>query len=282
MELPSKLLEQIAFNTRPKIEKHMLIVLDKSTHEEPLSQPQQTNNKQFKIAVTFLTGYNGIFNVTNLNIKFYFKKNFNDREFTEISIPQGANKIEALSDEIKRNIIDKGHYTESNYPFIIKLNFSTLGSIVEIYQTGAIISFVKENIIGKLLGFDETISYNEYNQSINPVDIISVDNIFIGTDFAKRMIFRERRNGNIMNFTMQVSPGYNFVNRFDGGVQWYMMESKDVFSSISFKFKKRKRKFSIVERAITKLSFINQGTLKHRYIQIYESYMSIYTLTRIM
>ena len=28
MELPSKLLETIAFNTRPKIEEHMLIVMD--------------------------------------------------------------------------------------------------------------------------------------------------------------------------------------------------------------------------------------------------------------
>ena len=45
MELPSKILEQIAFNTRPKIEEHMLIVMSKSTHEEHLSQPLQTNNK---------------------------------------------------------------------------------------------------------------------------------------------------------------------------------------------------------------------------------------------
>ena len=65
MELPSKLLETIAFNTRPKIEEHMLIVMNNSsTHEENLQIPLQTNNKQFKIAVTFLTGYNGIFNIT--------------------------------------------------------------------------------------------------------------------------------------------------------------------------------------------------------------------------
>ena len=71
MELPIKILEQIAFNTRPKIKEHMLIVMDKSTHEEHLSQPLQTNTKQFKIAVTFLTGYNGIFNVKNSNIRFF-------------------------------------------------------------------------------------------------------------------------------------------------------------------------------------------------------------------
>ena len=39
MELPSKILEQIAFNTRPKIEEHMLIVMDKNIHEEHFSQP---------------------------------------------------------------------------------------------------------------------------------------------------------------------------------------------------------------------------------------------------
>ena len=56
MELPSKLLEQKAFNTRPKIEEHMLVVMNKSIHDEHLSQPLQTNNKQFKIAVTFIFG----------------------------------------------------------------------------------------------------------------------------------------------------------------------------------------------------------------------------------
>ena len=42
MELPSKLIEQIAFNTRPKIEEYMLIVMSNTTHEEHLSQPLQS------------------------------------------------------------------------------------------------------------------------------------------------------------------------------------------------------------------------------------------------
>ena len=80
MELPTKLLEQIAFNTRPKIGEHILIIMDKSTHEEHLFQPLQTINKQFKIAVTFLTGYNSIINVTNENNKFYFIKSITDKD----------------------------------------------------------------------------------------------------------------------------------------------------------------------------------------------------------
>ena len=61
LELPDIVFEQIVFNTRPKIEKHMLIVVDNSTNEEQLSQPTLTNNKPFKVAITFLSGYNGIF-----------------------------------------------------------------------------------------------------------------------------------------------------------------------------------------------------------------------------
>ena len=93
MELPSKLLEQIAFNTKRNIEEHMLIVRDESTHEEHLAQPLQTKNKQFKIAVTFLSVNNGIFNVTNSNNKFYFKKSLIEEDFIQIRIPIGAYEI---------------------------------------------------------------------------------------------------------------------------------------------------------------------------------------------
>ena len=133
MELASKILEQIAYNTRPKIEEHMLIVMDNYTHEEHLSQALQTNNKQFKIAVTFLTDYYDIFNVPDKNNNFYFTKSFTDDDgFIQILIPKGAYETESLNIENKRIIIEEGHYTEINYPFTIKPNFSTLGSILEI------------------------------------------------------------------------------------------------------------------------------------------------------
>ena len=215
--------------------------MDKSTHEEHLSQPLQTNNKQFKIAITFLTGYNGIFNVTNRNNKFYFKKNLIDEDFIQIRIPEGAYEIESLDSEIKRILIDKEHYTEANYPFKIKPNFSTLGSIVTITPQGPIIGFVFDDSIGNLLGFRETILWEEYNLSPNPVDILSFDNIFIETDIAQGMIFRGKRTGIIHNFTMDVDPGYKYIEKFRGGVMWYMMESKDIISSISFKLKNENR-----------------------------------------
>ena len=178
--------------------------MDKSTHEELLFQPLQTNNKQFKIAVTFLSAYNGIFNVTNKNNKFFFKKFLVDEDFIQVRIPEGAYEIESLNDEIKRIIFDKEYYTEANYPFTIKPNFTTLGSIREISPQGPIIGFVFDDSIGNLLRFNETILWEEYNLSPNIVDIISFDNIFIETDIAQGMIFTGKRTGIIHNWSMDV------------------------------------------------------------------------------
>ena len=236
MELPSKLLEQIAFITRPKIEEHLSIVMRKSTHEEQLSQPLQTNKKQFKSAVTFLTGYNGIFNVTNENNKFYFKKTISDDGgLIKITTPSSAYEIESLNNEIKRIIFDEEHYLEASYPFKMKPIFSTLGSIMELSPQGPIISFMFNDSIKDLLGFNARTLYQEYTLSNNPVDILSFDNIFIQCNIARNMIFKGKRSGIIHNFTMDVDPGYKYIEKFHGGVQWYMMETKVIISSICFK-----------------------------------------------
>ena len=65
-----------------------------------------------------------------------------------------------------------------------------------------------DNNVGNLLGFNETILWQEYNLSPNPVDILSFDNIFLETDIAQGMIFRRKRSGIIHDFTMNVDPGY--------------------------------------------------------------------------
>ena len=212
--------------------------MDKSAHEEHLIQPLQTNNKQFRKAVTFLTGYNGIFNVTNSNNKIYSLKSVNEEDgFFQITIRPGAYEIESLNKEIKRISVDEEHYTEANYPFTTKPNFQTLGSIVEISTQGPVIRFVPNDSIGVLLGFIKTTKFEEYNLLLNPVDILSFDNIFLGCDIAKGTIFRGKRSGNIHNLTMNVDPGYKYIEKFREGVQWYMMESKDFISSICFKLK---------------------------------------------
>ena len=89
----------------------MSIVMDKSIHKEHLSQLLQTKNKQFNIAVTFLTGYIGISNVTDKNIKFYMTVSINYDDFNVITIPKGAYEFESLNHEIKSLNIKEGYFT---------------------------------------------------------------------------------------------------------------------------------------------------------------------------
>ena len=70
------------------------------------------------------------------------------------------------------------------------------------------------------------------------MDISSFDNTFIHTNIAPGMIFKSKRSGTSHNFTMEVNPGYKHIEKFRGGNQWYMMESKDVFSNNYFELKK--------------------------------------------
>ena len=114
----------------------------------------------------------------------------------------GAYEIESLNKEIIRIITDDEHYGESNYPFHIKPNFSTLGSFIETKPPAPLIGSVFDDSIGNLLGFDGTILFKEYNLSKKPVDILSFDNIFLHTNIAQGLIFKGKRTGIIHNFTI--------------------------------------------------------------------------------
>ena len=71
----------------------------------------------------------------------------NENGFVQITIPPGAYEIEALDNELKRINIDEDRFTEANYPFKIKPNFSTSGSTIEIFPQGPIIRFMFEDSI---------------------------------------------------------------------------------------------------------------------------------------
>ena len=66
----------------------------------------------------------------------------------------------------------------------MKPNFSTLGGIIEISSQGPIIGFVFDDFNRNILGFEETILYQEYYLSPNPDDILPFDNFFRETDIA--------------------------------------------------------------------------------------------------
>ena len=83
-----------------------------------------------------------------------------------------------------------------------------------------------DDSIRSLLGFQESILYKEYNLSPNPVEILSSDNIFLECDIAQGIISKGKRSGIFHNWTMTVDPRYKNVEKFLGGINWYMISSK--------------------------------------------------------
>ena len=94
-----------------------------------------------------------------------------------------------------------------------------------------------DDIIKDLLGFHAITLYEEYNLSTNAVDFLSFDNAFLECDIAQGMVFKGRKSNIIHNWTMTVDPGYKNVEKFSGGISWYMMQSKDLISSLRFNLK---------------------------------------------
>ena len=79
--------------------------MEKSAHEENLSQTISTNIKQFQTAVTFLSGYNGIFNITTKTNKFYYTKTIDNDDYSEGIIRPGAYELENLREKFKRILL---------------------------------------------------------------------------------------------------------------------------------------------------------------------------------
>ena len=216
----------------------MLSIMNKSTREEFLQIPLQTNHRKFKVAVTLLTGYNGIFNIIDKNYKFFYLTHTNMPK--EIIIPpdnvKKTDDITSFNTKIKELIVEVGDATGENYPFLIRPNFVNLGSIIEI-DNGWEIDFTQIGTIREVLRFKSKRISKEINHSDDPVDIISFDIIFIETDIVSGMNIDGKRTGVIHNFTMDADPGYRYLEKFRGRIQWFMVESNDFISNINFKLK---------------------------------------------
>ena len=93
--LPSKPLELIASKRNYKIKEQMLIAIDKSKHEKSLLQPLQTNEKQFEIAVSFVSGNIGIFIAKTIEL--FIKSAFESAQYNTVQIKPGAYELESLN-----------------------------------------------------------------------------------------------------------------------------------------------------------------------------------------
>ena len=114
-----------------------------------------------------------------------------------------------------------------------------MGAIFELSSsfTGSQNAFTPDDYIGDLLGFKPVVLHKEYNLWHNAVDLLAFDNTLLETDIGQDMIFKGKRTGLFHKFTMDMNLVCKYIEKFRGGVQWYMIERKNFISKISLKLK---------------------------------------------
>ena len=82
---------------------------------------------------------------------------------------------------------------------------------MEISKQKPVNSFPPKDSIREVVGFIAVTIYEEDNLSLNPVDILSFDNIFLGADISQAMICKGKRSEKLHNFTMDVDVGFKYI-----------------------------------------------------------------------
>ena len=99
--------------------------------------------------------------------------------------------------------------------------------------------FVQDDSLRDFVCLKPKLIHDEYNISYYPVVVLPFDKICLEIGVAHGMIFKGKRSETIHTFTVDVYPGYKNIEKFSGGVQWYMTERKNFISNISFSVKNK-------------------------------------------
>ena len=176
--------------------------MDKSTNEEHLSRPLQTNNIHFKNVVTFLTHYNiTIFNLIEKKTKNSVSRSkvLTTTVLCKLLFNGVPTKLEVRIFKLKGITIKERHFTEVDYLLTVKPNFSTFGYNIEISRQEPLNNFTPTDSIRDVLGFNSSTIFEEDNLPLNPVDIISFDKVFPETDIGQGITFKGNKTGQIQN-----------------------------------------------------------------------------------
>src|SRR5271166_4506861 len=179
-------------------------------------------NKQYEAALLSLETYNSIPNIIegkNNEFKYY-----NGEAWKTIILSTGAYELNAINNEIKRQIIAN---RDSESAIDITADVSTLKSIVSIDNPNYKVDFGIPNSIGSVLGFETVIGHG-YNVSPNIVDIIQVNSILVNIDIIMGSYVNGSASPTIYSFYPNVAPGYKIVERPNPSLIYYPLSRHDI------------------------------------------------------
>jgi hypothetical protein len=182
-------------------------------------------NKEYEAALLSLDTYNSIPNITQ-NKNNVLKYSIDDGiAWKTITLNTGAYELQAINNEIKRQIIYNG---DDDSAINLTANISRLTSIVNIENPRYKIDFSVENSLGPVLGFNKVIISHGYNESTNIVNIMQVNSILVNLDIIMGSYVNGSQSPTIYSFYPNVSPGYKIVERPNPSLIYYPLSRHDI------------------------------------------------------
>jgi len=201
-----------------------------------LSPPIDLNvNKKYEAALLSIDLYNTIPNITKENNIFKYSTD-NGNTWKIITLNKGSYELQALNDEIQRQMVINGDYDSVNNEFYITItaNVSELKTIINITNRSYLVDFTVENSIAPTLGFNAAtqpiIPYG-YNKSQDVVNITKVNSVLGNVDMISSSYVNGKQSPAIYSFNPnRVSPGYKIDERPNPSLIFYPLNRSSISS----------------------------------------------------
>ena len=207
-----ELLEKIVQNTSPKSSLQIIVSDDKTRFTTRFNPPiQLEKDKLYEIALINLETYYSCPNVDASNNYFRYSPD-NGITWFEIYIDEGSYDIIDINDTIQQKMRQNGHYDSVNeeYYITISANSNTLKSVL-ILENNYHVDFRPPISISKLLGFDHNIYTQDFQESENVVNILSINSLLVNLDIIAGSYLNGSTHNTIYSFFPNVSPGYKIM-----------------------------------------------------------------------
>ena len=205
------LLKQIVKNTAHKTSLQIIVSDSKSRFKTRFNPKLQLDrDKEYEIAPVNLETYYSFPNIDETNVFVYSADNSNS--WVKIKIPEGTYEIDDINNTIQHEMEKRGHYDPINEDYYINVsaNSNTLKSVL-ILEKDYQVDFNHQNSIAKVLRFTGTKYTEEFHESENVVNILSINSILVNIDIISGSYVNGTTKNTIYSFFPKVSPGYMII-----------------------------------------------------------------------
>jgi len=201
-----ELSEKIALNTEPKVSFQIVVSDNKTRFTTQFDTHIELKKKKgYETALVNLETYYSFPSITEENSRFIYSPHKGQSWFA-IFVPEGSYDIEDINKVIKPKISQNGHFNQ----ITISANTNTLKTVL-ILENGYQVDFRPLDSISSVLGFNNDLHTADYQESENPVNILSVNSILVNIDIIYCSYVNGQRYPRTYSFFPGVSPGYKII-----------------------------------------------------------------------